>query len=54
MGYYVNQIGLKTGLRDWVGWDKWVKIGHFRQFVENLLVFNRKIDVRGKLLGFKR
>ena len=45
---------LKSRLRDWMGWDKWVKIGHFRQFVKNLLVFNRKMDVRDKLLSFKR
>ncbi len=34
MSYFVNQIRVKkTGLRDWVSWDKWVKIGIFRQFV---------------------
>ena len=37
-----------------MGWDKWVKIGYFRQFVEVPLVFNRKINVGGKLLSFKR
>ena len=55
MGYFVNQNWVKKiGLRDWMGWDKWVKIGYFRQFVEVLLVFNRKIDVRNKFLSFKR
>jgi hypothetical protein len=55
MGYFVNQNWVKkTGLRDWMGWDKWVKIGYFKQFVEVPLVFNRKIDVRNKFLSFKR
>jgi hypothetical protein len=55
MGYFVNQIRVKkkTRLRDWVGWDKWVKIGNFRQFVEILLVFNRKIDVGVSCLVLK-
>ena len=36
-----------------MGWDKWVKIGNFRQFVEVLLVFNGKIDVGVSCLVLK-
>ena len=36
---------IKSRLRDWVGWVKWVKIGYFRHFASTLLAFNEKIDV---------
>jgi hypothetical protein len=33
---------IKSGLKDWVGWVKWIKKGYFRHFAYILLVFNRK------------
>ena len=58
MSYFVNQIRVKKMGQEIrcgrVGWDKWVKIGYFRQFVKVLLIFNRKIDIRDKLFIFKK